>query len=592
MRKKVNSNFKILIIIAIISFAFIIFSPNVFAEGIPAKVSLSCPSEAKQGDTITISVAGNGGDWSLNLVINGENHPISRGGSGTNNEPIYYSTSYTVTGPVNVSLSGQVVGTDLNEISVNESKTVNITTPEPPPVVDPEPEQPENPENPENPGGNQTGGESQNPGESQDPITGGETGGDPNTPLGSDPTPTEPENPKSKNNYLSSLSVNVGTLTPAFNRDRVEYSIKFPDDYDYKNLNNFKITAYVEDTKSRVEGNVVVNVSEGDNVYIVKCIAEDGTPREYKISVYKPVQYTQSDLRLKGITINSIDDKGTFSEVKLLEEFSPEKFEYELNVENNILDLDIKTDIEDKNILIKIEGEKALKEGTNTITITLTSPTDANVKTVYTIKANKEEVAEVASNKIEEDVIATNNSNNSNRKKYLLMIAIFIVILAVTVIVLLIINHKNKYDDDRLRFNENDEDEDDDVIVNKKDKSYLKDENLEKLTKRYQEIEKEKEEVEAKTEEKIEQEIIEEKIKEEKPEFKREVIIDTDKLDKIENSREEKNESSSRINDLLDELMEKKVEQREIKSHDDKVENNFSKEDFFNDINKKKGKNF
>lgn len=592
MREKVNSNLKMLITLAIICFAFIMLSGKVFAAGIPPKVSLSCPNEAKEGETITISVAGNGGDWSLNLVINGESHPISRSGSGTENEAIYYSTSYTVTGPINVSLSGQIVGTDLSEIPVNESKTVNIVTPEPPPI---QPENPDNPENPENPGenGNQTGEENQNPGGNNEPTTGGETGG--NTQIPQPPVQEpEPENPKSGNNHLSSLNVDVGTLTPEFNRDRIEYTIKFPDNFDYKNLNTFKITAYVEDSNARVEGNRVVTVEEGDNTFEVKCIAEDGTPRIYKISVYKPIEIKQSDLRLKGIIINAIDDKGTFNELKLLEEFSPEKFEYKLNVEENITDLDIKTDIENKDIIIKIDGEKALKDGENIITITLISPNDENIKSIYTIKVNKEVAIDAVSNQIEENVIATNKSSNSNRKKYLLMIAIFVVILALAVIVLLVINHRNKYDNEFLKFNDKDDDEDDEVIIGKKDKTYLKDENLEKFTKRYEELEKQKEEQETEKQEteEIEQTILEEKIKEEKPEFKREVTIDSTQLGEIEKNKNINEENNTEINNILDELMEKKTKQDEIKTDNDNKNDDFSKDDFFNDINKKRGKHF
>ncbi len=581
MRKKVNSNLKMLITLAIICFAFIILSPRAFADGIPAKVSLNCPSEAKQGETITISVAGNGGDWDLQLVINGQSYPISRTGSSTENSAIYYSTSYTVTGPVNVSLSGQVVGTDLTELPVNESRTVNITTPEPPPVVDPEPENPgEN--------GNQTGEENQNPGENEnpggnnEPTTGGEQGGNTQVPQ---PPVQQPEPEKSANNHLASLNVDVGTLTPAFNRDRMEYSIKFPDNFDYTKLNTFKITAYVEDSKARVEGNKLVTVEEGDNNFEIKCTAENGTPRIYKISVYKPIEIKQSDLRLKGITINAIDDKGTFSEVKLLEEFSPEKFEYEFSVENNISDLDIKTDIENKDIIIKIDGEKALKDGENIITITLISPNDANVKSVYTLKVNKETIIDAVSNQVEENIIGTNKSSNSNRKKYLLLIAIFVVILSVAVIVLLVINHRNKIDDEFLNFNDKDE-EDDEVIIGKRDKSYVKDENLEKLTKRYEELEKKKEEQEQENEKQNTEEI-EQIILEEKPEFKREVTIDSDSLNEIEENTIEETKK------VLDELMENKVENHEIKPEDDEMhKDDFNKEDFFNDINKKKGKHF
>lgn len=586
-KKKLNLLLKILIMCIALLLVWAYKENKVYA----LSYSITCPSTATVGETVNVGVSGTAESWQLSVQINGT-EVASQSHMENNIEEVSFnvSGSYTFTsaGTYTLTIVGNIATGIESPIRSFASRTITVTDPTPPPV-DPEPENPGNPESPENPdeNGNQTGEENQDPGENNEPTTGGETGGNTTVPQPPVQEP-EPENPKNGNNHLSSLTVDVGTLTPAFNRDRIEYTLKFPDNYDYKNLKSFKITAYVEDSRSRVEGNNVVSVEEGDNVFVVRCIAEDGTPREYKINVYKPIQYTQSDLRLKGMTINTIDDKGSFNEIKLPEIFSPEKFEYELDVDSNITDLDIKTDIENKDIIIKIEGEKALRAGNNTITITLISPTDENVKTVYTLRVHKEEVVDVVSNGVEQNVVANNKSNSSSRKKYLIMIAVFVVILAVAVIVLLVINHRNKFENDFLRFGEND-DEDDEVIIGKKDKSYLKDENLEKFEKRYEEIEKKKNE---------EQAILDEKIKEEKPEFKREVMIDATKLDEINaNIEEPKIEESSNsteeseINKKLDELMEKKVEKQEIKSNDE-TDDNFSKEDFFNDINKKRGKHF
>ena len=59
------------------------------------------------------------------------------------------------------------------------------------------------------------------------------------------------ETNKSRNNYLSSLKVSDGTLSPEFNRDITSYTINFDDENTIKNLDKIKITATADDKTAK-----------------------------------------------------------------------------------------------------------------------------------------------------------------------------------------------------------------------------------------------------------------------------------------------------------------------------------------------------
>lgn len=72
---------------------------------------------------------------------------------------------------------------------------------------------------------------------------------------------------------------------------------------------------------------------------------------------------------------------------ELIPEFDVETLKYTIEVEEDITDLEIKAEAEDAKATISIQGEKDLKEGENTVTISV-SAEDGTVK-VYEIKVTK-----------------------------------------------------------------------------------------------------------------------------------------------------------------------------------------------------------
>lgn len=84
----------------------------------------------------------------------------------------------------------------------------------------------------------------------------------------------------SKNNYLKSLSVDGGKLSPSFNKDNLEYSIELP-----AGTEKIKINATKEDSEATISGIGEKTVTEGKNSFNIKVTAENGNERTYKLVV-------------------------------------------------------------------------------------------------------------------------------------------------------------------------------------------------------------------------------------------------------------------------------------------------------------------
>lgn len=83
---------------------------------------------------------------------------------------------------------------------------------------------------------------------------------------------------KSSNNYLSELSVEGYTITPAFDKQTINYAIN-------EEIENgtLKINAVVDDPKATVSGNNEVKLEAGENNLRITVKAENGVERTYFI---------------------------------------------------------------------------------------------------------------------------------------------------------------------------------------------------------------------------------------------------------------------------------------------------------------------
>ncbi len=93
-------------------------------------------------------------------------------------------------------------------------------------------------------------------------------------------TQQELEASYSKNNNLSSLSIDGYQLSPAFNKNTLEYNVEVPN-----NVTKVKINATKEDGKASIQGTGEHNVSEGKNKIEIKVIAQNGSVKTYVVNV-------------------------------------------------------------------------------------------------------------------------------------------------------------------------------------------------------------------------------------------------------------------------------------------------------------------
>lgn len=83
----------------------------------------------------------------------------------------------------------------------------------------------------------------------------------------------------SKNNNLSSLSIEGYQISPAFNKNTLEYSVELPNE-----VTKIKIVTKKEDSTAKVTGDGEFEVIEGLNKIEIKVTAENGSVKTYVIN--------------------------------------------------------------------------------------------------------------------------------------------------------------------------------------------------------------------------------------------------------------------------------------------------------------------
>lgn len=110
------------------------------------------------------------------------------------------------------------------------------------------------------------------------------------------------EDTRSKENNLSSLSVNEGNISPKFSANTTKYTVNLEG-----NKTKIKIDAKAKDSKAKVSGTGEKNLKVGKNTFVVKCTAENGSTRNYTIIVNvdeKPLVYTEYGKQKLGVVRN------------------------------------------------------------------------------------------------------------------------------------------------------------------------------------------------------------------------------------------------------------------------------------------------
>lgn len=337
---------------------------NIYASSI----AVSGASSASPGNTVNVSV---GGSFTGRVNVTVSN--------GYGNKSIWVENN-TVTVPVTVGSSGTttitaVSGEGTSDANGNDlgvirgSKSIQIVQPTPTPA--PTPTTPSNNTN---------------------------TNSNSATKTATKSTSSSTTSTKSSNAHLSKLQINQEGLTPNFNKNKTSYAVTVGE-----NVNDLKVTAVAEDSKSKVAISGNTGLKNGDNKVYITVTAQDGTKKVYTITVTKTGDANKSNSYLQNLIVEN---------ATLSPEFSKEIFEYDCGtVGKSVETLKILAFGENENVKIDITGNDKLSEGDNKIIVKVTSEDGTTTKEyVITVKKDSNIVEE---NNIEE-INALQDTDNDN----------------------------------------------------------------------------------------------------------------------------------------------------------------------------------
>lgn len=336
---------------------------NIYASSI----AVSGASSASPGNTVNVSVGGSF-TGKVNVTVS----------NGYGNKSIWVENN-TVTVPVTVGSSGTTTITAVSDDGTSDSngnnlgvirgsKSIQIVQPTPTPA--PTPTTPSN---------------NTNSNSAIKTVT--------------KSTSSSTTSTKSSNAYLSKLQINQEGLTPNFNKNKTSYAVTVGE-----NVNDLKVTAVAEDSKSKVAISGNTGLKNGDNKVYITVTAQDGTKKVYTITVTKTGDANKSNSYLQNLIVEN---------ATLSPEFSKEIFEYDCGtVGKSVETLKILAFGENENVKIDITGNDKLSEGDNKIIVKVTSEDGTTTKEyVITVKKDSNIVEE---NNIEEINALQDTDNDDN----------------------------------------------------------------------------------------------------------------------------------------------------------------------------------
>lgn len=211
---------------------------------------------------------------------------------------------------------------------------------------------------------------------------------------------------RSKDNTLSSLSTNVGTLNPKFNKSTTTYSINVD-----QGVSSIDIKAVLSDSKASFVngyGPRTVSLKEGNNKVYIKIKSEAQATKTYTLNITRAKKVSDDPVNPPGgedPVIPPTVDESTLSLLESLElsegnlSFNPNEFEYTIYVNYEVTQ--VVTSAKAKNPLDKITvsgGENLEVAVESHIVITVYNEENKYTRT-YTVNViRKEEEIVVSSN--------------------------------------------------------------------------------------------------------------------------------------------------------------------------------------------------
>ncbi|MBQ3021422.1 MAG: cadherin-like beta sandwich domain-containing protein [Bacilli bacterium] len=239
---------------------------------------------------------------------------------------------------------------------------------------------------------------------------------------------------------ITSGTTTIGTFDQPFNKDIKEYNITEIKDT-FKSIYitptceycEWQITCPTGDCEVSNKKKVTLNKTGVHQVAIVVSSEDKTASQTYILNIYKG-EIEASSAYLSNISIENID---------LSPKFDSLTNDYSANLTTDLTELNITATPDDPKAEVEIKGNKDLKEGENTITITVTSSDEKN-KQVYTIIVNKELVIEEPEEQKTTTVAPTIKDVPKKNNDTLLIVVISLVALAIIVIVGILLFKKKK----------------------------------------------------------------------------------------------------------------------------------------------------
>ena len=175
---------------------------------------------------------------------------------------------------------------------------------------------------------------------------------------------------KSTDSTLNNLTVSEGILTPAFNKNTLNYTVNVDND-----VTSIDVNATTTDSNATVTGTGTKQLNTGNNLINIVVKSESGSENTYTINVIRAKSSNNylSDLKVNGQTVNN---------------FNKEKLEYTLDdVKGDVSSIEVSAIAEDTNASVTGTGNKSLSVGDNSIEVIVTAE-NGTTKT-YTIKVKK-----------------------------------------------------------------------------------------------------------------------------------------------------------------------------------------------------------
>ena len=216
---------------------------------------------------------------------------------------------------------------------------------------------------------------------------------------GSTPGPVEDE--KSSDADLLSLSASGYTLSPEFNKDRLNYVIKVPESATY-----VKLIGEASSDKASITGLGNVNLTGDSTSASVVVTAEDGTTKTYTIRIDK-TDINSGD-KDSDATLKSLDLSGyTLSPV-----FNKDVNTYSIKVQNTVSGLRVTAIPNSENADVEITGNTGWVSGVNVVRVKVTAE-DGTVNT-YIINVTKADDNETGKTKSSNNLLDKLTINSSH----------------------------------------------------------------------------------------------------------------------------------------------------------------------------------